>query len=150
MNCRRLPATLIIASFYYFSRTKDVTSFHQLFFASHHQLLQSLTDRYIILSLQSESIQFVLPSSFCWEKSMATHLERVLNSSFPDKATFMRAALNGFHPSTPTNVTTKATPMAKPQGRRGITKTKKKNVAVKSGKAKATRSVNSFMMFRCK
>ncbi|KAL8883946.1 MAG: hypothetical protein Q9192_006960 [Flavoplaca navasiana] len=52
-------------------------------------------------------------------------------------------------PSTPTNVTTKATPMAKPQGHRGITKTKKKNVAVKSGKAKATRSVNSFMMFRC-
>ncbi|KAL8889932.1 MAG: hypothetical protein Q9215_002857 [Flavoplaca cf. flavocitrina] len=80
---------------------------------------------------------------------MATHLERVLSSSFPDKATFMRAALNGFQPSTPTNVTTKATPMAKPQGRRGITKTKKKNVAVKSGKAKATRSVNSFMMFRC-
>ncbi|KAL8779573.1 MAG: hypothetical protein Q9213_006878 [Squamulea squamosa] len=39
--------------------------------------------------------------------------------------------------------------MVKQQGHGGIVKAKKKNIPAKLGKEKTTRSVNSFMMFRC-
>ncbi|KAL8854898.1 MAG: hypothetical protein Q9221_000405 [Calogaya cf. arnoldii] len=80
---------------------------------------------------------------------MDTTLEQLVNSSFPDQATFIQAATSARELSASTNDNRKTKSMAKPQGPRGVAKTKKKNVAVKSGKAKATRSVNSFMMFRC-
>ncbi|KAL8659682.1 MAG: hypothetical protein Q9226_000307 [Calogaya cf. arnoldii] len=75
---------------------------------------------------------------------MASTLEQLVNSSFPNQAATSAREL-----SASTSDIRKTKSMAKPQGPRGVMKIKKKNVAVKSGKAKATRSVNSFMMFRC-
>nr|CAI59771.1 mating-type protein MAT1-1-1 [Xanthoria polycarpa] len=80
---------------------------------------------------------------------MAPTLEQVVNSSFPDQAAFIQAATSALEHSSSTTGTPTAKSMAQPQAQRGVAKTKKKNTPAKSGKEKATRSVNSFMMFRC-
>ncbi|KAI4284151.1 MAG: hypothetical protein L6R38_001649 [Xanthoria sp. 2 TBL-2021] len=80
---------------------------------------------------------------------MATNLEQLLNSSFPDQAAFMQAVTSARELSASTSGIPKAKSTAKHQEHRGVAKTKKKNIPAKSGKEKTTRSVNSFMMFRC-
>ncbi|KAL8993418.1 MAG: hypothetical protein Q9169_006367 [Polycauliona sp. 2 TL-2023] len=80
---------------------------------------------------------------------MATNLQQLLSSSFPDQAAFMQAVTTARELSVLTNGTPTTKLMVKPQAHRGVAKTKKKNTPAKSGKEKATRSVNSFMMFRC-
>ncbi len=81
---------------------------------------------------------------------MATNLEQLLSSSFPDQAAFIQAATSTRELSAPTSGVPKAKSMVKPQEHRGVVKAKKKNIPVRSGKEKTSRSVNSFMMFRCK
>ncbi|KAL8922209.1 MAG: hypothetical protein Q9172_003670 [Xanthocarpia lactea] len=80
---------------------------------------------------------------------MATNLEQLLSSSFPDQAAFIQAATSACELSAPTSGVPKAKSMVKPQEHRGVVKAKKKNIPVRSGKEKTSRSVNSFMMFRC-
>lgn len=102
-----------------------------------------------ILPFQVDSIQN-LAIKLSLEESMATDLKQVLDSTFPDEATFMRAVQNALNLPASTSSNPEANSFLKPQAHGGVAKTKKKTMSAKSTKEKTTRSVKSSMMFRCK
>ncbi|KAL8689648.1 MAG: hypothetical protein Q9224_004595 [Gallowayella concinna] len=101
------------------------------------------------LFLQTDPLRSSSAIELLLGKSMATQYHDLFSASYPDQVILMQSAQSTHDLSATTSKMSKTNPKVKAKSYGGVVKTKKRNNLVKSAKEKTTRSVNSFMMFRC-